>query len=98
MSQASPDPPGTLVLIHGLWMTPLSWEHWVDRYAAAGFRILTPPWPGADQPIERFRLDPYGAADVGMAEIAGHYERITRALSRPPIIIGHSFGGVITQI
>ena len=89
---------GTLVLIHGLWMTPLSWEHWVDRYAAAGLRVLAPAWPGADLPVERFRRDPSGVAGVGVAEIADHYEWIIRALRRPPVIIGHSFGGAVTQI
>lgn len=88
----------TLVLIHGLWMTPLSWEHWVDRYAAAGLHILAPAWPGADLPVEWLRRDPSGIARVGVAEIADHYERIIRALRRPPVIIGHSFGGAVTQI
>lgn len=97
-AKANPDPPGTLLLIHGLWMTPLSWEHWVDRYASAGLRILAPAWPGTDQPIERFRRDPSEVAGIGIAEIANHYERIVRTLDRPPIIIGHSFGGAITQI
>ena len=42
----------TVVLIHGLWMTPLSWEHWVERYTAKGYKVETPAWPGFDRPDE----------------------------------------------
>ena len=42
-------PSNTVVLIHGLWMTPLAWEHWVERYEARGFTVLTPGYPGIGQ-------------------------------------------------
>ena len=44
----------TVVLIHGLWMTPLSWEHWVERYTAKGYKVETPAWPGFDRPVDPF--------------------------------------------
>ncbi len=88
----------TIVLIHGLWMTPLSWEHWIDRYTTRGYRVLAPAWPGMDGDIDDFRRDPSTVDHIGVEEIVGHYEGIVRDLDRPPIIMGHSFGGAFTQI
>jgi pimeloyl-ACP methyl ester carboxylesterase len=91
--------PETIVLIHGLWMTPLSWEHWSERFTAAGHEVLVPAWPGMqDRTVESLRADTSAFARVGVTEIADHYAGIVRALDRPPIIIGHSFGGLVTQI
>ena len=88
----------TIVLIHGLWMTPLSWEHWVERYSSRGYRVLAPGWPGMDGDIEAFRHDPSAVEHLGVDEIVDHYEGIIRELDTPPIIMGHSFGGAFTQI
>jgi pimeloyl-ACP methyl ester carboxylesterase len=88
----------TIVLIHGLWMTPLSWEHWIDRYRARGYTVLAPSWPGMESDIEQLRRDPSPIARLGAAEIVDHYERIIRQLERPPIIMGHSFGGGFVQL
>lgn len=90
--------PDTIVLIHGLWLTSLSWEHWKARYTERGYRVVAPSWPGMDGDIDALREDPSGIAALGVDEVAEHYERIVRALERPPIIMGHSFGGLITQI
>jgi alpha-beta hydrolase superfamily lysophospholipase len=95
---ASPAAPDTLVLIHGLWMTALSWEHWVERYTSRGFRVIARSWPGMDIDIEQLRRDPTPVAGLGVGEVVDHYERIIRELDRPPIIMGHSFGGLMTQI
>jgi pimeloyl-ACP methyl ester carboxylesterase len=90
--------PDTVVLIHGLWMTPLSWEHWIERYSRRGYRVLAPAWPGIEGDIETVRRDPSAYERLGVTEIADHYDRTIRRLDRPPIIMGHSFGGLITQI
>jgi pimeloyl-ACP methyl ester carboxylesterase len=95
---ANPAAPNTIVLIHGLWMTPLSWEHWIDRYEARGFRVLAPAWPGMDGDIDELRRDPSGIEHLGIQEIVDHYAAIIRELDLPPIIIGHSFGGAFTQV
>lgn len=89
---------GTIVLIHGLWMTPLSWEHWVARYEAAGYTVIAPAWPGVDGDVEAVRRDPSPLAGLKAATIIDHYDRIIRALDSPPIIMGHSFGGAFTQV
>lgn len=93
-----PTKPDTVVLIHGLWLTALSWEHWVERYEARGFHVIAQSWPGMEGDIGRFREDPSAVAGLGVGDIVDHYERIVRALGKPPIIIGHSFGGLITEI
>jgi alpha-beta hydrolase superfamily lysophospholipase len=88
----------TIVLIHGLWVTSLSWEHWIERYTERGYRVIAKGWPGMDVPIEEIRKDPSFLADLGVAEIVNHFDAIVRELDRPPILMGHSFGGLIVQI
>ncbi len=90
--------PDTIVLIHGLWMTPLSWEHWIDRYSSRGYRVLAPAWPGMEGDIDDFRRDPAVVEHLGVDEIVEHYEGIVRELDRAPIVMGHSFGGAFAQI
>ncbi len=90
--------PETIVFIHGMWMTPLSWEHWMERYTARGHQVLAPAWPGLDAEPEQLRRDPSPLRGLGIADIVDHYEAIIRGLDRPPIIIGHSFGGLHTQL
>jgi alpha-beta hydrolase superfamily lysophospholipase len=98
MSAEQSTAPDTVVLIHGLWMTPLSWEHWVERYGARGLTVLAPPWPGMDVDIDELRKDPSAIEHLGIAEILDSYDAIIRELERPPIIMGHSFGGAFTEI
>lgn len=88
----------TVVLIHGLWVTSLSWEHWIERYTERGYRVIAKGWPGMDVPIEEIRKDPSFLADLGVTEIVNHFDGIVRELDRPPILMGHSFGGLIVQI
>ncbi len=88
----------TIVLIHGLWMTPLSWEHWIERYSSGGYNVLAPAWPGLEGDIEELRADPSGIENLGIEDIVDHYDAIIRDLDTPPIIMGHSFGGAFTEI
>jgi pimeloyl-ACP methyl ester carboxylesterase len=90
--------PDTIVLIHGLWMTPLSWEHWIERYSNRGYRVIAPSWPGIDGDIAQLRRDPSPIARLDAGEIVDHYHRIIRQLVSPPIIMGHSFGGAFVQL
>jgi len=98
MSAEQSTAPDTIVLIHGLWMTPLSWENWIKRYSARGLAVLAPPWPGMDVDIDELRKDTSGIEHLGIAEILDSYDAIIRELERPPIIMGHSFGGAFTEI
>ena len=79
-----------IVLIHGLWMTPRSWEKWIERFEARGHAVIAPSWPGLEGEVEAVRADPSPLEGLGVAEITDHYDRIIRALDRPPIVIGHS--------
>jgi non-heme chloroperoxidase len=95
------DPPHSsppIVLIHGLWLTPLSWEYWIERFEGRGHQVLAPAWPGLDRPIEELRRDTSPYERLGLTEITDHYAAIVRGLDAPPIIMGHSFGGLITQL
>ncbi len=88
----------TIVLIHGLWLTPRSWEGWIDRYQKAGYNVLAPSWPGLEGEVEAIRRDPSPLKRLKLKTVVDHYERIIRKLDAPPIIMGHSFGGLITQM
>ena len=92
------DAPDTIVLIHGLWLTPRSWERWIDRYERRGYRVLAPAWPGMEAEVEALNADPSPIARLTVDRIVDHYEDIVLGLERPPIIMGHSFGGTFTQI
>lgn len=91
-------PADTVVLIHGLWMTALSWAHWVERYTNRGFTVIARSWPGMDGDVDHLRRDPSAVEHLGIGEIVDYYAEIIRGLERPPIIMGHSFGGAFTQI
>jgi pimeloyl-ACP methyl ester carboxylesterase len=88
----------TIVLIHGLWLTPRSWEGWIDRFQKAGYNVIAPPWPGLEGEVEAIRKDPSPLKRLKLKTVVDHYERVIRKLDSPPIIMGHSFGGLITQM
>lgn len=90
--------PKTIVLIHGLWMTALSWENWVSHYTNKGYRVIAESWPGLGGDIHELRRDPTPIAGLGITEIVDFYEGIINKLDEAPIIMGHSFGGLMTQI
>jgi pimeloyl-ACP methyl ester carboxylesterase len=88
----------TIVLIHGLWMTPRSWDRWAESYRSRGYTVHTPAWPGLEAGVESLRRDPTPLRQLDLARVVDHYEQIIRALDRPPIIVGHSIGGTVVQI
>jgi pimeloyl-ACP methyl ester carboxylesterase len=92
------NPPKTILLIHGLWVTPLSWEKFQRRYESLGYRVLAPAWPGIGGDVEDMNRDPSGLNGIGIREVIAHYAAIIRSLPEPPIIMGHSYGGLITQL
>ena len=88
----------TIVLVHGLWMTPRSWEHWVTHYQAQGHTVLTPGYPGFDIEVEALRQNPEIIADLTVPDTVDHLAAVIEEVESPPIIMGHSFGGTLTQL
>ena len=93
-----PNAPGTIVLIHGLFLTRSSWEKWVERYSARGFTVIAPGWPGLDGTVEELRRDPTPLKRLDIKTVLDHFDALIRALDSPPIIMGHSFGGLFAQL
>jgi pimeloyl-ACP methyl ester carboxylesterase len=90
----------TIVFLHGAWVTPGCWERMLPWFEARGYHCIAPAWPGKDRSVEAIRADPSPLKGVGIGEIVDHYEKVVRSLDdpEPPILIGHSFGGLFTQI
>jgi pimeloyl-ACP methyl ester carboxylesterase len=95
---SEPTAPDTVVLVHGLWMTPRSWEGWVAHYESKGFTVVTPAYPGFEVEVEALREDPQVIADLTVPATVDHLASVIEGLDRPPIIMGHSFGGTLTQL
>jgi pimeloyl-ACP methyl ester carboxylesterase len=88
-----------VLFIHGSWATPFCWRYFEPYFGSRGFRTLTPAWPLKDRPIDEQLAHPDPRlALIGIPEIVAHYKAIIRALDKPPILIGHSFGGLIVQL
>jgi pimeloyl-ACP methyl ester carboxylesterase len=88
----------TVVFVHGGWVTASCWDPFVRYFEASKYRCLAPAWPGKERSVEAIRADPSPLAGLGIAQIVDHYDRIVRALDEPPILIGHSFGGLFVQL
>jgi len=88
----------TILLVHGLWLTPRSWEGWIDRYQRAGSTVLAPSWPGLEGEVEAIRKDPSALRGLKLKTVVDHYDRIIRKLDAQPMLMGHSFGGLIVQM
>ena len=87
-----------IVLIHGLWLTARSWEDWIAHYEAKGFTVHAPAYPGFDVEVEALNADPTPIETLTVDAIMERLEGVVSALDQPPIIMGHSAGGVFTQL
>ena len=87
-----------IVFIHGLWLTSRSWENFEQYFTEKGYDVVAPEWPRKQGDIDEIRRTADTVAGLGITEIADHYDQIVRGLESPPIIIGHSFGGLMTMI
>jgi pimeloyl-ACP methyl ester carboxylesterase len=90
--------PDTIVLIHGFWVTPRSWEDWIAHFEKRGYTVLAPAYPGFEAEVESLNADPAPVEAVTIPAIVEHLESVVRGLPAAPILIGHSAGGVFTQL
>jgi pimeloyl-ACP methyl ester carboxylesterase len=86
-----------VVFIHGLWLHATSWNRWLDLYRDAGYEPIAPGWPGEPDTVRVARENPDLVADTGIDDAVAHFAEIIGALDAKPIIIGHSFGGLLAE-
>jgi pimeloyl-ACP methyl ester carboxylesterase len=86
-----------VVFVHGLWLHASSWEPWLDLFTEAGYAPVAPGWPGVPETVQDAREHPDSIAGHGIDDVATHYAGIIGELSARPVIIGHSFGGMIAE-
>jgi pimeloyl-ACP methyl ester carboxylesterase len=86
-----------VLFIHGLWLHATSWEPWIHLFRDAGYDPSAPGWPGDSDTVEASRANPESIGDHGIDDVVAHFSEIIDRLPTPPILIGHSFGGMIAQ-
>jgi alpha-beta hydrolase superfamily lysophospholipase len=86
-----------VVFIHGLWLHSTSWEPWAARFREAGFEPIVPEWPGVPATVAEAREHPESQAGVGFEQIVDHHAAIVESLPEPPVLVGHSFGGLVVM-
>jgi non-heme chloroperoxidase len=87
-----------VVFVHGLWLLPSSWDRWRTVFDAAGYTTLAPGWPDDPETVAEARERPEAFANKSIKEVADHFDDVIRQLKKKPAVIGHSFGGLLTQI
>src|SRR2546428_11515181 len=87
-----------VVFIHGLWLLPSSWDRWATVFNEAGYVSVTPGWPDDPETVAEAKAHPEVFAHKTIAQVADHYAEVIGQLKTRPAVIGHSFGGLLTQI
>jgi pimeloyl-ACP methyl ester carboxylesterase len=95
----APDRNGTpLMFIHGAWLAANSWDNFAGYFEDRGYVVSAPEWPRKHGDVSELRESTEEVEGLGIDEIVDHYEEKIRALDEPPVLIGHSFGGLITEL
>lgn len=87
-----------LMLIHGAWLSARSWENYADYFGKRGFAVSAPEWPRKHGDVEEMRETAGESAGLGVKEIVDHYEGLIRELDEPPVLLGHSYGGLFVEL
>src|SRR5712692_110572 len=87
-----------VVFVHGLWLLPSSWDRWATVFEKAGYTALTPGWPDDPDTVAEANANPEVFAHKTIGQVADHFGEVIGRLDKKPAVIGHSFGGLLTQI
>jgi non-heme chloroperoxidase len=87
-----------VVFVHGLWLLPSSWDRWAAVFDEAGYASLAPGWPDDPETVEEANANPEVFAHKTVGQVADHFADVIGKLTKKPAVIGHSFGGLLTQI
>ncbi len=87
-----------VVFVHGLWLLPSSWDRWATLFETAGYTTLTPGWPDDPETVAEANAEPEVFAGKTVGQVADHFGEVIAKLDKKPAVIGHSFGGLLTQI
>jgi non-heme chloroperoxidase len=87
-----------IVLIHGLWVLPSSWDNWVGYFEQEGYAGLTPDWPDDPESVEVARAEPEVLAKKTLNQVADHTAEVISGLQKKPAVMGHSTGGLLAQL
>ena len=91
----SPRPP--VVFVHGLWLHSSSWQPWIELFQQAGYEAIAPGWPGDADTVADTRANPDAVADYGVEAVADHFAAMMSKFPTQPVVIGHSFGGLLAE-
>jgi non-heme chloroperoxidase len=86
------------VFVHGLWLLPSSWDRWAALFDEAGYASIQPGWPDDPETVEEANAHPEVFAHKTIRQVADHYAEVISQLKKKPVVIGHSFGGLLVQI
>ena len=87
-----------VMFIHGLWLLPSSWDNWAKLFEEAGYTALMPGWPDDPETVGEAQQHPEVFARKTVGQVADHFEDVSRKLDGTPVVVGHSFGGLLAQI
>src|SRR2546430_13845090 len=87
-----------VVFVHGLWLLPSSWDRWATLFDEAGYPAVTPGWPDDPETVEEAKAHPETFAHKMVGQVAEHFANVIGRLKKKPAVVGHSFGGLITQM
>src|SRR4249920_953714 len=87
-----------VVFVHGLWLLPNSWDRWRTFFEEKGYATVVPGWPDDPDTVAQAKEHPEVFAHKSISQIADHFQDVITKLDEKPVVIGHSFGGLLTQI
>ena len=86
----------TIFMIHGMWSGGWYWDYYRRFFEDRGYRCLTPTLRFHDVDPKEPPHPELGT--TSLLDYAADLENEIKKLDRPPIIMGHSMGGLLAQI